>query len=365
MFNDLLNEYPALMELGGLLMLIRISAHIPERIKRMTRGAILLLMGAVVCYHVEMWTHSFPELSLLRPMLTACSYTLYPLILFYLMRIILREDLPRKKLLLLLLPELVTVPIYFSSQWTKLVFWFTQSNIYQGGPLSTLPYWVVVFYGMLFLYQNYAYFKKFNRKDQVTAAFTILSPLLGMVLMRTFVNDGKYSTLLASAILLYYTFLYIHMAKIDPLTSLFNRKCFYEDIQARGKFISAVVSVDMNDLKYFNDNLGHQAGDKALQIVAEILRKYCGKGGTAYRVGGDEFNILYSNASESWIREAIAEMRKKLSQTPYTCAFGLAMLWPGESIEKAIVEADQAMYADKAAIKMHQRQKRRTIRDEA
>ena len=359
MTEQIICGYSMLMEMLGLYLLTRISAHIPEQMKLATRKALVLLLVTCVCFYLERWTQSFEKLSLLRPLLTACVYSLYPLVLFFLMRVTMSEDLTRKKLLLMLLPELIVVPFYFTSQWTHLIFWFEPDKRYTAGPLRSLPYVVVFFYSICFLYQNYRYFKAFNRTDQMIAAYTVLAPLLGMVLLRVIVDDGDYGTLLTSAILLYYAFLYIHLAKIDPLTGLFNRKCCYEDIQAKAAEITAVVSVDMNDLKYYNDNMGHQAGDEALRTVAKVLRNSCGVGGTVYRVGGDEFTILYSDVGESWVRNAIIGMREALSQTPYVCAFGFAMVWRGGSIDEAMVAADQAMYADKAAIKVKQKLQRR------
>ena len=356
--NVLLDNYAMFMEIFGVIFMMRISTHVPEWEKKMTRHALLLQLVVAITYHVEQSAHDYATLSVLRPILTASNYSLYPMILYFLTRILMEEKSPRRKNLLLL-PELLSVPLYVTSQWTHLVCWFTPDNHYMAGPLKSLPYAVVVFYSFVFLYQNTVYFRKFNRIDRWTAAYTILVPLIGMILLRTMRDDGNFSALLTSAIVLYYMFIYIHMAKIDPLTSLLNRKCCYEDMQNRARNITAVVSVDMNDLKYFNDNMGHQAGDKALKTVAEVLRNHCDKGGTAYRVGGDEFIILYLNAGDDWVRRAISNMREKMGQTPYTCAFGYAMVEACGSVEAAMVAADQAMYADKAAIKVKQKQLKR------
>ncbi len=350
----LLDNYAMFMEIVGVGIMMKISTHIPEWMKKMTGRALLLLLIVTVNYYVEQSTHSLERFTILRPILTAVGYSLYPMILYFLMRILMEERPSSRKILLLLLPELVSIPLYITSQWTHLVCWFTPDNFYKTGPLKSLPYLVIVFYSMVFLYQNIIYFRRFNRIDRWTATYTILMPLIGMILLRTLRDDGNYNAILTSAIVLYYMFIYIHKAKIDPLTSLLNRKCCYEDLQSRAKSITAIVSVDMNDLKYFNDNMGHQAGDEALKTIAERLQSHCGKGGTAYRVGGDEFIILYCNTEEAAIRSAIASMREKLRQTPYTCAFGYAMV-RAEGVEAAMVAADQAMYADKAAIKAWQK----------
>ncbi len=87
------------------------------------------------------------------------------------------------------------------------------------------------------------------------------------------------------------------IAYTDILTSLFNRNAFERDLK---KFMESgnpqkiIVTFDLNNLKYFNDNMGHQKGDSYLAYFAELVQKYLGDYGKCYRVGGDEFSaILY------------------------------------------------------------------------
>ena len=145
--------------------------------------------------------------------------------------------------------------------------------------------------------------------------------------------------------------MYIHMARIDPLTALLNRQCFYKDIEIYEKSINGAVSVDMNYLKYFNDYLGHEAGDKALKTVSAIMRDYCGKGAMVYRIGGDEFVILYINAKEQDVLQAIKQMQEKMAETEYMCAFGYAMKEQGGKLSDALRKSDEMMYIDKEKTK--------------
>lgn len=115
-------------------------------------------------------------------------------------------------------------------------------------------------------------------------------------------------------------------------------------------FLLALVSVDMNGQKLYNDTQGHEAGDTALKTVSAVLWENCGPSGVVYRVGGDEFIILYKSAGDVEPLEAIAAMREKMAQTPYVCAFGYAAK-KGKSVEDAVRRADAEMYADKAALK--------------
>ena len=138
------------------------------------------------------------------------------------------------------------------------------------------------------------------------------------------------------------------MAAIDPLTKLLNRQSYYQEIDLNENTIDAVLSIDMNELKYYNDTFGHNKGDEALVTIATILRDNCGSS-LIYRVGGDEFIVLYHNIIEEDIIKYINIMREKLSETEYTCSFGYSM--KKDSIDEMVTFADQKMYEDKKRIK--------------
>ena len=88
-----------------------------------------------------------------------------------------------------------------------------------------------------------------------------------------------------------------------------------------------------------------------LKTVSGVLWENCSKNGTVYRVGGDEFMIIYTGSSEDDIKAAVDVMKSKMAKTDYVCAFGYAMKARGEKIDDAIRESDARMYEDKAATK--------------
>ena len=350
MIEYLLNNFDLLYVLVGIIILSILSVHIPKQMKTYTFIAIALLFVETVVFHLERWSQTFETLSLLRPMMTASLYSLYPLIMIVLTRMTATKHI-RLRFWLLMIPELVCVPIFFSSQWTHLVFYFSEANGYHGGTISRLPYLLFVFYAVIFIISNAMYLRKYSRKNRLAMVYIVLGSIAGVLLYMLTESEKDYSLLFALAMLLYYTFMYIHMARIDPLTSLLNRQCFYKDMESYDRSITGIVSVDMNYLKYFNDYLGHEAGDKALKTVSEIMSTYCGKGAMVYRVGGDEFVILYLNASEETVTNAISAMQTKMAETEYMCAFGYAMRKPFDSLYDKLKTSDEMMYVNKALIK--------------
>ena len=107
------------------------------------------------------------------------------------------------------------------------------------------------------------------------------------------------------------------LAYHDELTSLPGRRAFNEAVLTM-EAPFAVAAVDIDHFKLFNDTYGHDTGDQVLRLVASHLAQVAG-GGRAYRVGGEEFSILFPGKSMKEVvphlealRVAIPESRFRL-----------------------------------------------------
>ena len=352
--NFILDNYVMIYELIGLLIMLRISAHVSKRKKQLTVVVVLLLLIEAIVSRVEQWTASFETFSVFKPLLSACDYSIFLFILIFLMLVIEDVTPSRRTLLFLFLPAAVCALLYFTSQWTHLVFYIDPSdNLFHRHPgiLGYLPYIMFAIYCVVFLIRNIMYFKNYSMLSRLASIYIVVGPLLGAAGYFFIKDTTIYGPLFMSAILLYYLCIYIHASRIDTLTHLFNRQSNYHDIEEYGDKITAVVSVDMNGLKYLNDNFGHEAGDKALAEVSRILSDSRGMNGTVYRVGGDEFIILYFGGSGSEPLKAIENMRENMEKTSHSCAYGYAEHMPGTTVDDAIRDADAKMYENKAAQK--------------
>ena len=345
------DNYVMIYELIGLFVLLGFSVHISKKSKRLHQIALIFLILETFAFYMERWTQTFEELSIWRPLLTSLIYSIYPLILIILMQITSTHTLSRKIILLLLIPEFISVPLYFTSQWTHIVYYYHEDNTYAGGAINTLPYIIFGLYVGLFLIHNFIYFKNTSKKNYAIMSYVLIFPFIGVVFYKITDSGKDYVPLFTSAILLYFACIYIHLAKTDALTLLLNRQSYYKHLEDGKKKITGVVSVDMNDLSYLNNTFGHEEGDLALVTVSRIMKQYCGYKGTPYRVGGDEFMILYSGAEENEIEKQISIMQEKMSETKYMCAFGYSMHQSSEEIEETIRRSDKKMYENKAEIK--------------
>jgi diguanylate cyclase (GGDEF)-like protein len=150
------------------------------------------------------------------------------------------------------------------------------------------------------------------------------------------------------------------LADHDPLTNLLNRRSFVQHLDAevarsrRHNRPLALLVFDLNELKTLNDTYGHAAGDEALQHVATILTTGLRGGDHAFRIGGDEFAVLLTEANAADANAAAERIAGSLEESParwdwkLTTSFGIA-LCAGESCDSGTLMrvADDAMYAMK------------------
>ncbi|MBQ3792471.1 MAG: GGDEF domain-containing protein [Clostridia bacterium] len=337
-----------LMQQVGLFIFLRVGVHLSRKMVIFTRLSMILLLLNSIIFNLEAYTQTFETLSILRPILTGFVYILNPLILVVAMQIVKPFT---KKEMLMLIPLGICVPIFLTSQWTHIVCFFTQGNHYQGGYISNLPYFLFGFYLIIFLIRSFIGFRHSHSWDRLSLIYIVGSGILavGLYLFTDYSSD--YSAIFTACLILYYLYVYIQSSKVDPLTGLKNRQCYYREMQLYRSKITAVVSADMNDLKRINDTEGHSAGDLALKTVSECMNVREKISKQVYRVGGDEFMIFYSGAKEEDVLRDISDMKERLGKTDYIVAFGYAMVDPKETMEEAILRSDNAMYQEKARLK--------------
>jgi diguanylate cyclase (GGDEF)-like protein len=157
-----------------------------------------------------------------------------------------------------------------------------------------------------------------------------------------------------------------HLAKIDPLTELLNRRGMTERIEAeisRGRREHGYVGLlwlDIDLFKEINDQHGHAKGDEALKTVAAALNNLLRPYDNISRWGGDEFLALIParlatdvDALGERVRLVIAESCGPLNASgqpiPITVSVGGYFADCGEDIETLLQRADQALYNAKEA----------------
>ncbi|MBI3545566.1 MAG: diguanylate cyclase [Gammaproteobacteria bacterium] len=151
-----------------------------------------------------------------------------------------------------------------------------------------------------------------------------------------------------------------HLALHDGLTGLPNRILFRERVSQaitearRHGHQVAVLFIDLDHFKDINDSLGHQIGDRLLQITATRLRRCLREGDGVARVGGDEFVVSLSALTDSNDATLIAGKILETLREPFRVgrdelsisgSIGIG-LYPsdGQDVETLLHAADMAMY---------------------
>lgn len=154
-----------------------------------------------------------------------------------------------------------------------------------------------------------------------------------------------------------------HMAQYDQLTALPNRGLLHDRLKValstarREDGQLSVLFIDLDKFKQVNDTLGHSAGDRLLQGVAQRLTQCLRESDTVARVGGDEFVVLLPRISSREQASVVAEKIRNSLSSPFTIdGHSLSMVpsigiahYPehGDCEQHLLNYADKAMYAMK------------------
>lgn len=155
-----------------------------------------------------------------------------------------------------------------------------------------------------------------------------------------------------------------HMACIDGLTGIANRRHFFELAEQelrrarRDGTPLALCMVDVDLFKQLNDRHGHGVGDLALSLVADCCQSVLRDSDVLGRYGGEEFVIALpladldtASAIAERLRESVSALKLPMfdDETPLTVTVGISRIETGESgLGPALQRADKALYAGKA-----------------
>ena len=137
----------------------------------------------------------------------------------------------------------------------------------------------------------------------------------------------------------------------DPLTGVYNRAAFDKMYRMRERDMIGVVVVDVDHFKQYNDEFGHDVGDRVLCEAADALKRHFRNEDHISRIGGDEFCVIMPGAGQSMgekIREKFREINQELAEgkenlPPITLSAGVAF-WDRPSPKGSLFkDADSAL----------------------
>jgi len=142
-------------------------------------------------------------------------------------------------------------------------------------------------------------------------------------------------------------------SNIDPLTQLLNRRGFaiaaeraFTALARHGRPVTLAV-IDLDHLKVYNDENGHQAGDELLCWVGERLAASVRGGDSVARLGGDEFGVLLPDTSPEAARPVLDRLAQSLAERAPHCVGVASAPGKGASFDDLYRAADTALYERK------------------
>ena len=150
------------------------------------------------------------------------------------------------------------------------------------------------------------------------------------------------------------------LASLDSLTGLKNRRAFEERLQEeisrarRSKECFALLLLDIDHFKNFNDSFGHPRGDDVLKSVSRVLSRSVRDADFIARHGGEEFAIILPDTDRDAAKLMGERLRVAIEENawdarPITVSVGAAAWLDGASAESLIDQADRALYRSKQA----------------
>jgi diguanylate cyclase (GGDEF)-like protein len=153
------------------------------------------------------------------------------------------------------------------------------------------------------------------------------------------------------------------LAVTDGLTKLYNSRSFYSQLETevdrfnRYKHPLALLLLDLDHFKDYNDTYGHLEGDKVLVRFSQIIKSCLRANDTAYRYGGEEFTVILPETGGEEAGTVAQRIRSALEterfspvngkEVKITISIGVTEYQPKEELSTFIQRADKAMYRSK------------------
>ncbi|HEY8575238.1 MAG TPA: diguanylate cyclase [Devosia sp.] len=154
-----------------------------------------------------------------------------------------------------------------------------------------------------------------------------------------------------------------NLAVRDPLTGLLNRRSLDEGLKRLSRqpeeLPAALMMIDIDHFKRFNDEFGHDAGDFVMNQVAAVMTDIVKGQGVVYRFGGEEFSVIVPKATKTSVLSLAENLRSAIANNPVgyqgqplgsvTVSVGVASTEDGQTASTLLQRADAALFQAKTS----------------
>lgn len=324
---------------------------------------IVLILSVVVFMEKYSQAKGLPEIG---TVFTSIGYILRP-ILLYIFVLLTNMEFKRGRgfYLLVTIPLLVNllvylIPVIFMKvePLAKLIFYYQMNDdgvtasFMRGTFLNFISHAICLFYLGVSVYVSTIRFHGKHRRDGTVIIMCVVLVLGTVVAEMITTRNDLLNIVCEICAMVNYIFIMTINSSRDPLTNLYDRRTYLEDLSRYQDVVNGVIMIDMNELKFVNDNYGHQTGDEALVSLAKIFESSIDQSiMCAYRVSGDEFTILMFQGKIEQLDEVVTTIREKMREGKYTAAIGTCFIDKRAdeiSFQEALRKAEELMYIDKS-----------------
>ena len=228
----------------------------------------------------------------------------------------------------------------------------TDANVYERRPFSYVYYFVIFYFCFSAVFTTWRYEKENGAKAFFNVKMFLVPILIGAGLQFAFYGLSLAWLSAALGLVGLYMMQQNEVAYIDSLVEIYNRQYLNHILSAwinRGNTFTGIM-LDIDHFKHINDQFGHSEGDRALQTVADLLKRCCEDHEWVFRFAGDEFIILKMSDSVHGLDPYMEKVNRRLEEYnhkdhPYRIgiSYGASYFDKGD-IDSFMKEMDENMY---------------------
>lgn len=268
----------------------------------------------------------------------------------------------KKYVFLKMLPVALLIVLSIASVKTEWLFYIDTTGHYQRGSLYILQpllSYILPIYATARALHAMRKSRSYEKKEQCRslALFYVL-PAIGGISQVIIAGTPMLNVGIAiSGLWVYFSF-QDNIIMLDPLTAIHNRRSFDKSLEAMlhnydeesGKHLWLFI-MDVDYFKKINDGFGHAEGDRALILIANVLKAVAGEFDClAARIGGDEFAVCCESEDKTLPEKLMSAISDSLSDKSAACPFKLRMSMgyaeysEGSTMQQLFISADKQLY---------------------
>lgn len=261
--------------------------------------------------------------------------------------------------MLILTPLIINIILYISSYWTGWIFYIDTQGQYFRGDYFFIQLSINIFYYILLIIAIFINDCDYDSDDIKFLTAIFILPIIAIIIQIIYPEYYLIWVTASLSLMLYYVFLRELQFKLDLTSGIKNRRAFVNKMLQlnKSKKNTAIIVLDLNDLKKINDSKGHEVGDEAIYKSAQFLQEGFKDIGIAYRIGGDEFCVLCVNASKYQVDASLMKLVELLKEyndkndLKIVFSYGYDFYSGLQDVFEVFEIADKKMYDHKAKIK--------------